>query len=336
MGSLHEKNPSLWAATAPDGPTYPAFTAPSTSPAPVDVAVIGAGITGLSTALALVEAGASVVVLEAGRICSGVTAYTTAKVSSLHGLTYAGLIDSFGEDIARAYGEANQTAIAHVASWVDKYAIDCDFSRRVAYSYTTSDDMVADVQSEVEAAQRLGLPASFTTDTELPYEVKGAVRFEDQAQFHPRQYCLALAEAIVAAGGLVHESSRVVDIDDADTCTVRLVDGTELVAGQVVLATHLPFLDRGGFFAKTHPTRSYAMAARLREGAKVPAGMYLSVDSPSRSVRAALGDSVVILGGEGHKTGQDDDTRERYSALESWARENFEVDSIDHRWSAQD
>lgn len=334
MGTLHETNPSLWAATTAEGASYPPLADEAAGPdVTYDVAVVGAGITGLSTALAVLDNGGTVVLLEAGNISSGVTGYTTAKVTSLHGLTYADLAASHGDDVARLYGQANEAAIAQVAQWVERYSIDCDFSRRAAFTYTTSTDQLESVTQEVEVAQRLGLPASFTVDTELPYDVAGAVRFDNQAQFHPRVYCLALADAVVAAGGRIYERTRVTDVDEGTPCTLETSAWT-VRADQVVLATHLPFLDRGGFFAKCHPTRSYALAARL--SAPVPKGMYLSTDSPTRSVRAARGDSVVILGGEGHKVGQEEDTRLRYAALESWAHETFPIESIDYRWSAQD
>ncbi|MBW3557226.1 MAG: FAD-dependent oxidoreductase [Actinobacteria bacterium] len=334
MGTLHETNPSLWAATTRGGATYPSLVDdPAAGEGTFDVAVVGAGITGLSTALAMVEAGATVVVLEAGRISSGVTGYTTAKLTSLHGLTYAGAAASHGDDVARLYGQANEAAIVQVADWVQRHGIDCDFSRRDAFTYTTSADQVASIEHEVEVARRLGLPASFTTRTELPYEVAGAIRFENQAQFHPRAYCLGLAAAILAGGGRIYERTTVTDVDEGSPCTLE-TSAWDVKADQVVLATHLPFLDRGGFFAKCHPTRSYALSARL--SGPVPTGMYLSADSPTRSVRAAEGDTVVILGGEGHKVGQDEDTRRRYAALESWARQAFDVEAIDFRWSAQD
>jgi Rieske Fe-S protein len=182
----------------------------------------------------------------------------------------------------------------------------------------------------------LGLPADFVTETELPFTVVGAVRFTNQAQFHPRRFCLALLESLAAGGAHVFEMSRVRDVDGDDgDLAVSTADGT-VRARHVVLATHLPFLDRGLFFAKCHPMRSYAMTIEPAEGAAVPQGMYLSADSPTRSLRTAEGDRFLIVGGEGHKVGQDDDTREHYTALESWAAEHFPGAPVRHRWSAQD
>ena len=163
MGSLHERNISLWIGTTPET-TYPPLSGEVT----VDVAVIGAGITGLSTAALLKRAGARVAVIEAGRVASGVTGYTTAKVSSLHGLTYASLEKRLGPDAARTYGEANQSGIAEIARLVTELAIDCDFERLPAFTYTEEAEQVASVEAEVDAARRAGLAASFTSETDLP------------------------------------------------------------------------------------------------------------------------------------------------------------------------
>ncbi|HVE90799.1 MAG TPA: FAD-dependent oxidoreductase [Actinomycetota bacterium] len=330
MGSLHERNRSLWVGTAPSS-DYGA-QAESLS---VDIAVLGGGIAGLTTALMLKRQGATVAVIEAGRIASGATGYTTAKVTSLHGLIYSHIASDFGDDQARLYGEAQEAAIELIARLVEDLSIDCDFARRPAYTYTTSADRTGDIEAEVAAATAAGLPASFTTDTDLPFDVRAAVRFDNQAMFHPRKYCLGLAKAIPGDGSVVAEMTRALDVDESNgTCTVTTSAGTVL-AEQVVFATHLPFADKGLFFAKTHPERSYALGVRC---SPEPQGMYLGVGSSTRSVRSHSGPegSFVLIGGEGHKVGQDPDTDARYSSLENWARENFEVESIDYRWSAQD
>jgi glycine/D-amino acid oxidase-like deaminating enzyme/nitrite reductase/ring-hydroxylating ferredoxin subunit len=328
MGTLDERNRSLWVAGT-DGRTWPALAGATD----VDVAVVGAGITGLTTALLLADSGASVLVVEAGRVSSGVTGYTTAKVTSLHGLTYDRLRSQHGAEKAAAYGEANQAAVELVAATVERLGIGCELTRAAAYTYTEDPAQVAEIEAEVEAATQAGLPATFTTETDLPYPVAGAIRVDDQLHFDPRRYCLGLAEAVDAAGATVAERTRVVDVRQGSPCVLRTEHG-EVRAQRVVLATHLPFLDRGGFFARCHPERSYALAARL--DGPVPLGMYLSADSPTRSVRPARGGTVVVLGGEGHKVGQDPDTRRRYEALEAWSRERFPVADVDHRWSAQD
>jgi glycine/D-amino acid oxidase-like deaminating enzyme/nitrite reductase/ring-hydroxylating ferredoxin subunit len=330
MGTLHETNRSVWVETTDDTTRFPSLS----GDLEVDVAVVGAGITGTLTAMLLADAGLRVAVLEAGRLVSGVTAYTTAKVTSQHGLVYADLASSRGDDTARAYGEANEAGVALIARLVAERGIDCDFSRRDAITYTTDPSQLESVQQEAEEAARLGLPADFVTETELPFPVLGAVRFTDQAQFHPRRFCLALLEQLAAGGSHVFEMSRVRDVEgDDDDLAVSTADGT-VRARHVVLATHLPFLDRGLFFAKCHPMRSYAITVEVDGDA--PKAMYLSADSPTRSLRTAEDDRYLIVGGQGHKVGQDDDTRQHYQALESWAAEHFPGKPVRHLWSAQD
>ena len=323
MGSRHEQNPSLWVASTPEG-DFPVLDGDRRA----DVVVVGAGITGLTTARLLVEQGASVIVVDAGPVCAGATGYTTAKITSLHGLQYRKLVDSFGEERARGYGAANEAAIERIAQLVSADGIDCDFERRAHVAYTVDPAMVEDLAQEVEVARQLGLPASAMGPTELPFEVAGAIRFADQAQFHPRTYCLALAGAIVAGGGAVFAHTRARRLDDGVVTT----DRGELRGDAVVVATHLPFKELGGYFARAEPHRSYAMAVEV-EGPR-PEDMYISVDSPTRSLRTA-GDHLIV-GGEGHKVGDRHDTREHYAALEGWARTYFPVRAVVNRWSAQD
>ena len=301
-----------------------------------DVVVVGAGIAGLTAAALLKEQGRRVVVVEAGRVAAGVTGYTTAKLTVLHGLIFDDLVSAFDEEGAAKYANANLAGMATVADLVVRHGIDCDLERRPAYTYTMDSKMVDKISAEVAAAQRIGLVAEFTTDTDLPYPVQAAIRVDDQAQFHPRKYCIGLAKAVDGGGSFVFERTRALSIDEeADRTTVDTDHGT-ITADVVIQATHLPFSDKGGFFARAHPVRSYALSARL--DGPVPQGMYLSVDTPSRSVRSARmdGEEVAVLGGESHKVGQDPDTRERYAALEDWARQSFAIRSIDYRWSAQD
>jgi nitrite reductase/ring-hydroxylating ferredoxin subunit len=161
------------------------------------------------------------------------------------------------------------------------------------------------------------------------------VRFDDQAEFHVHRYMTALAHAFVAAGGTIHEHSRAVQVDDDAECVVRTAGG-RVTAEHVVVATHYPFLDRSLAFARLTPQRSYAILCRI-DGTP-PEGMFITAGSPTRSVRGVRqgGEELLLVGGEGHRTGTGGDTEERYQALEAFAREHWTVRSVDFRWSAQD
>jgi len=322
---------SLWIATTPRT-GYPRLAGEATA----DVAVLGGGIAGLTTAALLVEAGLSVVVVEARRIAAGVSGYTTAKVTSLHDLVYRDLARHHGEETARLYGEANQAGLERIARFVERQRIDCDFTRTDAFSYTERADDAPVLREEAEIAHRLGLPARFESgDIGLPFRVAAAVRFANQARFHPRKYLLALARAIEADGGRIFEESPALDVDEGEPCEVRTAGG-RVRAKHVVVATHQPFMLAGLYFERMTLKRSYALALRIR--GTVPPGMYISTDANFRSMRPQndADGELLILGGEPHAPGQCDDTAALVRRLEAWARERFDVASIEHRWATQD
>ena len=328
MGSLHETNPSLWVGTTGDDD---GVRAPL--PSRADVVVVGAGIAGLTTARLLAGEGASVAVLDAGPVGAGVTGYTTAKITALQRTVMSEISRRHGAETAAVYAAANRAAVEEIAALVIDDGIECNFERAPACTFTTELGQVSAVEAEHQACTAAGLPTRLDASTELPLPVQAAVWLDDQAQFHPRRYCLGLATALRNARGTIHERTRALHVKDGRSGVTVKTDVGEIAADHVVLATHLPFLDRGGFFARAHPYRSYAMAVRLDTDR--PQGMYISVESPTRSVRSTS-DGWTVLGGEGHKVGHDPDTRQRYEALESWARQHFSVAEVGYRWSAQD
>jgi glycine/D-amino acid oxidase-like deaminating enzyme/nitrite reductase/ring-hydroxylating ferredoxin subunit len=317
---------SLWLQTAP--PTdYP----PMAADLPVDVAVLGGGITGLTTALLLKRGGARVAVVEAGRVGHGVTGNTTAKVSALQSTIYSTIARRHGSEAAAVYAEASLEGVEQVARLVAEEEIDCDLERRRAFTYAADESELESVEAEAEAAKRAGLDALLVDGAALPYPVVSAVRLDDQLQLHPVRYVQGLAAAVHGEGSVVLEGTRALSVSDGSPCRVRTAAG-EITAHQVVVATHYPLLDRGVYFARLKAERSYCIAARVN--GEPPETMAISAGSPTRSVRSH-GD-VVIVGGEGHETGAGDATPERYRALEGFARDHWDVASITHRWSSQD
>jgi glycine/D-amino acid oxidase-like deaminating enzyme/nitrite reductase/ring-hydroxylating ferredoxin subunit len=302
-----------------------------------DVAVVGGGIAGLSTAWELTRAGRSVVVVEADRIVAGVTGYTTAKLSAQHTLIYAQLRKSFDAETARLYAQSQLAAVEHVAETVNELGIDCDWEGVPAYTYTTSPEQVHDIEAEVDAAVEAGVPASLTTETGLPFPVAAAIRVEAQAQFHPRRYLLGLAGELTRRGGRIFERSRVTDLDEGEPCRLRTEDGATIVARDVVVTTHYPIFDRAMLFSRLVPRRELVVAAAI-PAERDPGGMYITQQDNTRSVRTAPyhdGQRLLIVTGETFKPGTPDVGR-RFERLAGWAREHFAVDSLAYHWAAQD
>ncbi|MEU4221241.1 FAD-dependent oxidoreductase [Actinoplanes sp. NPDC026623] len=323
---------SYWMESTPTT-AYPALT----GDVDVDVVVVGGGIAGLSTAWELTEAGRRVALVEADRIAAGVTGYTTAKLSALHTLVYAKIRTSFGPDAARLYAQSQQQAVERVAAVASRLNVDCDLERVPAFTWAESPDRLDRIRAEADAAAEAGLAASFVTETGLPFPVAGAVRVENQAQFHPRKYLLALAADLTSRGGQIYERTRATGLHEGEPCTVTTEGGQTITARQVVLATHYPVFDRALLFARLEPRRELVVAAAI-PAERDPGGIYLTPEQNTRSVRTVPyhdGQRLLIVTGE-HFTPGAGDVTEREERLVAWTLERFPGTRIAYRWATQD
>ena len=251
-----------------------------------DVLIIGGGIAGLLCASRLHRLGVEYVLVEADRICSGVTRCTTAKITSQHGLKYHELIRRTGEARARLYLEANERAVREYFALCRE--IDCDFEERCAYLYSLQDRKC--LEREARALQRLGFTASIVETPHLPFQSVGALRFAGQAQFHPLKFLAAIAAPL-----RICEHTKVRELIG----TTAVTDHARIHAKRIVVATHFPFLNKhGSYFLKLYQSRSYVCAL---EGAEDVDGMYLDASGEGLSLRNA--GKYLLVGGGGHRTG---------------------------------
>ncbi|WP_412079423.1 FAD-dependent oxidoreductase (plasmid) [Streptomyces xanthophaeus] len=334
MNPLPDRGRSYWTRTA----ALPSF-APLAGDTMADVAVVGGGIAGLSTAWELTRAGLSVVVLDADRLAAGVTGHTTGKLTALHTAVYDPLRTEHGDDAAGRYAASQSTALRHVIEVADRLGIDCELERRPAFTYSERPEAVGALRAEAEAARAAGLSASFVTETGLPFPVAGAVRVEDQAQFHPLKYLRGLVEDIAARGGRIHEHSRVTGLDEGDSCRLTTDSGATISAEHVVVATHHPVFDHALLATRLTQHRDLVIAGPLPASSQDPDGMFITKDDRKRSVRTAPladGSRLLIVAGEAFAPGTGEDTEAAYVRLQAWAGQHFPGVGITHRWAAQD
>ncbi|QCU79191.1 FAD-dependent oxidoreductase [Citricoccus sp. SGAir0253] len=328
-GPLH----SLWNDTY----TVPAAPAGEFVPGShAGTVIAGAGLTGLVTAVLLARAGEQVTVLEARSVGAVSTGNTTAKVSLLQGTVLSQVRQHQSDRVLRAYVDGNREGQSWLLRYLDEHQV--PYQRRTAVTYATTSAGAESLRREQRACEAAGLPVTWTQDTELPFEVTGAITLEDQAQINPMLALGALAAELRELGGTVIEGVRVTGAGFGSPLEVRTSHGS-VRADRLVLATGVPVLDRGGYFAKLSAHRSYALAFRVPGApATIPQGMYLSADSPSRSLRTApvTDGELLLVGGNGHPVGRAESPQAGLEALDAWTRRYFPGAERTHAWAAQD
>jgi glycine/D-amino acid oxidase-like deaminating enzyme/nitrite reductase/ring-hydroxylating ferredoxin subunit len=301
----------------------------------VDVAIIGGGITGITAARLLENSGRRVAVIESRRIGKGETEKTTAHLTEALDTRYHTLISRFGLEGARLAAEGQRTAIGTIAKFTDRLAIPCDFRRVPGFLFAELPEQVEELEHEAAASRRAGVLTVLTDEVPLPFPTVRALRFEDQAAFHPRIYLQALAGAFAAAGGQIFEETHVSDIEDGEPCRV-ITDRGVVTASEVVVATDAPISTRVLLHTKLAAYRSYAVAVDMPMGFD---GLYWDLADPYHYLRYQQVEdrSYLIAGGEDHKVGELEDTTEPFHRLEEYVRSHFKrpVAATDLRWSGQ-
>jgi glycine/D-amino acid oxidase-like deaminating enzyme len=305
--------------------------------ASADVAVVGGGIAGLLVAERLAARGADVMVLESGRVGRGVTGNTTGKLSALQQTAYSEIGDPRRGEF---YADASLAGLALVEELVNKHSIDCDFERRDAWTFASTESDGLRINEELAAAEAAGLAVSREVDNLLPLENWGSIRLPDQAQFNAAAFTDKLARALKREGSVrIHENTRVTELHEKGHGIGLTTEHGEVRARRVVIATHIPFADRGAFFARMEPQRSYCVAFEIES--EVPEGMYISAGSgaKTRSLRSVVhprdGRRLLIVGGEGHRVGESN-SGAPYRRLNDWTDKHFGVVAVTNRWSSQD
>ncbi|KKO54694.1 FAD-dependent oxidoreductase [Paenibacillus sp. DMB20] len=326
---------SFWRATT-ELPAFPRLA----EDIEADVAVVGAGITGITAAYLLAKAGKDVVLLEAGRILNGTTGFTTAKVTAQHGMIYHEFMNHFGEEQARLYYDACSEAMDFIRRRTEDMGAECDLEQEDAYIYTQDDEnMRSKLEDEFRAYKKLGIPGEWLESLPLPMPIKGAIKMPNQYRFHPLAYLKRMVEEFLKMGGRIYENTTIGgEAKTEGPITIKTRRGNHSITCQfAVSASHFPFHDgRAMYFARLHVERSYAVA--IKPETDYPGGMYLSVDQPTRSLRSVSynGEQLVLVGGENHPTGKSECTHQHYENLEKFGGELLGARAIPFRWSTQD
>lgn len=329
----------------------------------VDVAIVGGGIAGLSTAYNLSKIGKSVAVLDDGYIGSGETGHTTAHITHALDDRYFNLENMFGIEDAILAAESHTSAINFIETVVIEEKIDCDFERLDGYLFLGPGDDKKTLYKELEATHRVGINTELVPNAPLTsFDLGPCLRFPNQAQFHPLKYLQGLSKSILNKNGNIFTETHVQEISNSEVTTD---DGFKVGAKQIVIATNAPIVDKvSKIYDKQTPYRTYVIGALIKKGT-VPKALFWDTGNsnskhaiqPYHYIRTQNlesngdgdGSSIInsrinnkdssyellIIGGEDHKTGYENDIEERHTRLIDWTKQRFPVEDIVYKWSGQ-
>jgi glycine/D-amino acid oxidase-like deaminating enzyme/nitrite reductase/ring-hydroxylating ferredoxin subunit len=299
-----------------------------------DVVIVGGGITGITTALLLQNAGKNCLVAEAHNLCFGTTGGTTAHLNNFFDTSYDMVQSRFGEEDAQLLARAADRSLELFKHHIDTYSIDCGYEKKDAYLFAQDEKQEKELDTILKASKAVGVDVEPAKKIPVPIDFTKAIVFHEQGQIHPSRYVYALAEAFEDAGGVILQNCPVSNVKDGRLLEVQTTRGA-IKAGVLIWATHIPPGINLLHF-RCAPYRSYAMALTLKDD-NYPDGLAYDLYDPYHYYRTQEvdGKKYLIAGGEDHKTAHSDNTAACFTRLEAHVRNYFDVDKVAFSWSSQ-
>jgi len=302
----------------------------------VDVAIVGAGITGITAAMLLVTAGKKVAILEAGRIGGGTTGFSTGNLYVAVQPYYHTIHNKFNLETVKAVAQSRKLAIDLIEKWTRNHSIKCVFQRRPWYLYSINHENDTLIDQEIEVLRRANIDIDEVSSIPAPFKITRAAKMPHQARFNPLQYVISIAEYLHQNGCQIFENTKVEEIDEKHDCTVKTASA-KVRASQVFIATHIPKGIHHTQFISA-PYRSYVVAARLKNSDYANANLWdTTTPHHATSTHSSTSEELDLLmvADSHHKTGQAHDHQYQYEKIERYMRQHYPVASIAYRWCAQ-
>jgi len=299
-----------------------------------DCVIVGAGITGITAALNLQEAGKKTIVVDAYAVGFGTTGGTSAHINTFADTTYKEAESAFGENGAKLFAEAITEGYDIIDQNINKYKIVCDYETKTGYVYAETDDQVKQLQDLYEGTVKVGVAVSYTDEVSFPVPYLKAITLLGQAQFHPLKYLQGLQKAYIATGGTILENTKIDSVVKEGDVLIAQSAQVNIKAKKVIYATHIP-PNINVFNFSCAPYRSYIMAVKLRND-NYPDALIYDMQEPYHYFRSHEidGKKLLIVGGQDHKTGHED-AEKSFEDLEKYVRKYFKVSSVKYKWSSQ-
>lgn len=300
-----------------------------------DAAVVGGGISGLTTAMLLREANQDVVLIEMNALRSGTTAFSTGHLDNYYDQEYCKLIKHYGEDSAKKVIHAKADAINFIENISSKYNIECDFKRIPGYLYSENEKDNKIIEDEHNCALKIGVEASIEEDKAMAFGEFKSMKLQNQGRFSPVLYANGLAKAFLSSGGRIFEHTIMKEFEEKDGKVLITTPGGTIEAGKLVLAGHTSLTGKLNIQPRIYPMLSFAVGIEIED--EIEDALYWDTDVPYHYTRIASAEqpNILIIGGADYHVGSKADSKECFDYLREYANQRYKVKDIRYYWCSE-